>query len=120
MFAVYSTFLQRSYDQILNDAAISNEHIILAIDRAGIVGEDGETHQGIFDVAFLNTVPNVTIYSPSCFKELRINLRQAIYDVPGISAVRYPRGGELEGLEDYERITSRTPCSRKREQGCFW
>jgi 1-deoxy-D-xylulose-5-phosphate synthase len=102
VFAVYSTFLQRSYDQILNDAAISNEHIILAIDRAGIVGEDGETHQGIFDVAFLNTVPNVTIYSPSCFKELRINLRQAIYDVPGISAVRYPRGGELEGLEDYE------------------
>ncbi len=102
VFAVYSTFLQRSYDQILNDAAISGEHIILAIDRAGIVGEDGETHQGIFDVAFLNTIPGVTIYSPSCYEELRINLRQAIYDDTGIAAVRYPKGGELPGLKDYK------------------
>ncbi|HHV51274.1 MAG TPA: 1-deoxy-D-xylulose-5-phosphate synthase [Clostridiales bacterium] len=101
VFAVYSTFLQRSYDQILNDAAIAGEHIVLAIDRAGIVGEDGETHQGLFDAAFLNTIPNTTIYSPSCFEELRINLRQAIYDVSGVAAVRYPRGGELEGLEFY-------------------
>ncbi len=102
VFAVYSTFLQRSYDQILNDASISGEHIIMAVDRAGIVGQDGETHQGIFDVAFLNTIPNVTVYSPSCFAELRINLRQAIYDVSGVAAVRYPRGGELDGLEDYQ------------------
>ena len=57
VFAVYSTFLQRAYDQILHDAALQNLHIVLAIDRAGIVGEDGETHQGIFDVAFLNTIP---------------------------------------------------------------
>ncbi|MDD2361908.1 MAG: 1-deoxy-D-xylulose-5-phosphate synthase [Oscillospiraceae bacterium] len=102
VFAVYSTFLQRSYDQILNDAAISGEHIVLAIDRAGIVGEDGVTHQGLFDVAFLNTIPGVTVYSPSCYSELRINLRQAIYDVAGVSAVRYPRGGEPEGLKDYQ------------------
>lgn len=102
VFAVYSTFLQRSYDQILNDAAISGEHIVLAIDRAGIVGEDGETHQGLFDVAFLNTIPGITVYSPSCFEELRINLRQAIYDITGVAAVRYPRGGEPEGLEDYQ------------------
>jgi 1-deoxy-D-xylulose-5-phosphate synthase len=101
VFAVYSTFLQRSYDQILNDAAISGEHIVLAIDRAGIVGEDGETHQGVFDAAFLNTIPNTTVYSPSCFEELRINLRQAIYDVSGVAAVRYPRGAELDGLEFY-------------------
>ncbi len=102
VFAVYSTFLQRSYDQILNDAAIGKEHIVLAIDRAGIVGDDGETHQGVFDVAFLNTIPGVSVYSPSCFAELRINLKQAIYDEDGVAAVRYPRGGELPGLEGYE------------------
>lgn len=101
VFAVYSTFLQRSYDQILNDAAIGREHIVLAIDRAGIAGEDGETHQGIFDVAFLGTIPGVTLYSPSCFAELEINLKQAMYDVEGIAAVRYPRGGELPGIEGY-------------------
>ncbi|MDD2418310.1 MAG: 1-deoxy-D-xylulose-5-phosphate synthase [Oscillospiraceae bacterium] len=101
VFAVYSTFLQRSYDQILNDAAISGEHVVLAIDRAGIVGEDGVTHQGLFDVAFLKTIPGVTVYSPSCYNELRINLRQAIYDVTGLAAVRYPRGGEPEGLKNY-------------------
>lgn len=101
VFAVYSTFLQRSYDQILNDASIAKEHIVLAIDRAGIVGDDGETHQGIFDVAFLNTVPGMTVYSPSSFEELAINLKQALYDVKGVAAVRYPRGGELEGMQGY-------------------
>ncbi len=95
VFAVYSTFLQRSYDQILNDTAISGNHIVLAIDRAGIVPEDGITHQGIFDVAFLHTIPGVTIFSPSCFKELRHCLRKAVYETEGIAAVRYPRGGEL-------------------------
>ena len=102
VFAVYSTFLQRSYDQILNDAAIGKEHIVLAIDRAGIVGDDGETHQGVFDVAFLHTIPGVTVYSPSCFEELRINLKQALYDEEGVAAVRYPRGGELPGMEGYQ------------------
>lgn len=102
VFAVYSTFLQRSYDQILNDAAIGREHVVLAIDRAGIVGDDGETHQGIFDAAFLNTIPGAAVYSPACFEELRINLRQALYDEEGIAAVRYPRGGELPGLEGYQ------------------
>ena len=70
VFAVYSTFLQRSYDQIIHDAALQNVKVTLAIDRAGIVGEDGETHQGIFDVAFLNSIPNVTVYSPCYFDEL--------------------------------------------------
>lgn len=102
VFAVYSTFLQRSYDQILNDAGIAGEHVVLGVDRAGIVGDDGETHQGIFDVAFLNTIPGVTVYSPSNYAELRINLRQAIYDVPGVAAVRYPRGAEPAGLETFE------------------
>lgn len=62
VFAVYSTFLQRSYDQIIHDAAMSGLHIVLAIDRAGIVGDDGETHQGVFDVSMLNSIPNVTIF----------------------------------------------------------
>lgn len=95
VFAVYSTFLQRAYDQILNDASIMNNHIVLAVDRAGIVPDDGETHQGIFDVPFLTTIPNVTVFSPSTYAELAINLKQALYDVKGIAVVRYPRGGEF-------------------------
>lgn len=90
--AIYSTFLQRAYDQVLHDAAICNQHIIIAIDRAGIVGEDGETHQGIFDVAYLSTIPNVKIYSPYNFDELETCLKRAIYEDNGVVAVRYPKG----------------------------
>ncbi len=95
IFAVYSTFLQRSFDQLLNDTSIINSHVVLAIDRAGIVPEDGETHQGIFDVPMLNMIPRATVYAPCCFEEFRVHLRQAIYDVDGIAAVRYPKGGEM-------------------------
>ncbi len=102
VFAVYSTFLQRSYDQILHDAALQNLHIVLAVDRAGIVGEDGETHQGIYDTAFLNTMPNVTIYSPSCFEELKVMLTRALFDTDGVAVVRYPRGGETYIPDDFE------------------
>jgi len=101
IFAVYSTFLQRAYDQLLNDTAIMNNHIVLAVDRAGIVPEEGETHQGIFDVAFLTTIPNTVIYAPATFEELKLHLKQAIYDESGIAAVRYPRGGEPTELKDY-------------------
>ena len=108
VFAVYSTFLQRSYDQIIHDAALQGLKIILAIDRAGVVGEDGETHQGIFDVAFLSHIPNVTIYAPSFFDELSFMLKDAINNAEGVCAIRYPRGGELYkpngyifDLEDY-------------------
>lgn len=101
VFAVYSTFLQRGYDQILHDAALQDLHIVLAVDRAGIVGEDGETHQGIFDVAFMNTIPNITIFAPSSFAELDYMLDKAIYDTSGVVAVRYPRGGELYLPENY-------------------
>ncbi len=94
IFAVYSTFLQRSFDQLINDTSIINSHVVLAIDRAGIVPEDGETHQGIFDVPMLNMIPRATVYAPCCFEELKVQLRQAIYDVDGIAAVRYPKGGE--------------------------
>lgn len=99
VFAVYSSFLQRGYDQIIHDAAISRTHIVLGIDRAGIVGEDGETHQGLFDVPMLTCIPNITIYSPSDYSELRLCLRKAIYDTPSVAAVRYPRGSENGNIQ---------------------
>lgn len=102
VFAVYSTFLQRSYDQLLHDAAMQKLHIVLAIDRAGIVGEDGETHQGIFDTAFLNTIPGITVFAPASFVELENMLDRAIYGTEGVAAIRYPRGGELYLPEDYK------------------
>ena len=94
VFAVYSTFLQRGFDQIIHDCAIENTHVVLAIDRAGFVGEDGETHQGIFDVPMLRLIPNTTVYSPASAEELRACLRRAIYDTDGIACVRYPKGSE--------------------------
>lgn len=95
VFAVYSTFLQRSYDQLIHDVAMQKTKVLLAIDRAGIVGEDGMTHQGLFDVAFLRTVPGVTLYSPAYFQELREQLTYLVERGQGLCAVRYPRGREL-------------------------
>ncbi len=100
VFAVYSTFLQRAYDQLIHDIAIANKHIVLGVDRAGIVGEDGETHQGIFDISFLTSIPNTTIYSPHNYNQLRRSLRTAI-NGEGIVAVRYPRGCEDERIKEY-------------------
>lgn len=102
VFAVYSTFLQRGFDQLLNDTSIMNNHIVLAIDRAGVVPDDGETHQGIYDVAMLRAIPHTTVYAPCNFKELQLHLRLAMYDTQGIAAVRYPKGGEHPLLTDYE------------------
>lgn len=101
VFAVYSTFLQRSVDQIIHDAAMQKLHIVLAVDRAGIVGTDGETHQGVFDVALLNSVPDITIYSPCYFDELEFNLRSAAEADNGVVAVRYPKGGQPYKPDDY-------------------
>lgn len=92
VFCVYSSFLQRGYDQILHDLAIDGRHAVICIDRAGLVGEDGETHQGIFDAAFLSQVPRITVYSPEGYDELRLCLEKALFDEPGLVAVRYPRG----------------------------
>ena len=94
VFAVYSTFLQRAYDMLIHDIALQNLHVVLAVDRAGLVGEDGETHQGIFDVGYLATVPGLTVLCPASFAELRAMLRHAVLTVRGSVAVRYPRGGE--------------------------
>lgn len=94
VFAVYSSFLQRGYDQIIHDCAIEEQHVVLAVDRAGIVGDDGETHQGIFDTAYLSSIPNVTLYAPESYSELELLLHQALYHTKGVAAVRYPRGTE--------------------------
>lgn len=103
VFAVYSTFLQRSYDQLLHDAAMQKLHMVIAVDRAGIVGEDGETHQGVFDVSMLNSIPNTTIFSPCYFDEMKESLNTAIYGCDSLVAIRYPRGGEIlrpEGMNE--------------------
>lgn len=108
VFAVYSTFLQRAYDQIIQDMSIANEHVVLAVDRAGVVGEDGETHQGIFDIAFLSSIPGITILAPATYSELRACLERAMYHCTGPVAVRYPKGREklfsagLYGNERYQ------------------
>ena len=94
VFAVYSSFLQRGYDMLLHDVAILGLHVVLAVDRAGLVGEDGETHHGLFDVAYLSTVPGMTLYAPSSFSEVRTMLRHVLLEVDGPVALRYPRGGE--------------------------
>ncbi|MBQ9208227.1 MAG: 1-deoxy-D-xylulose-5-phosphate synthase [Oscillospiraceae bacterium] len=97
VFAVYSSFLQRSYDQLIHDAAICGTHIVLGIDRAGLIGSDGETHQGIFDVPMLTSIPNTTIYSPCTMESVKKALHTAIYDTKAIACLRYPRGGNDSG-----------------------
>lgn len=102
--AIYSSFLQRAYDQIIDDVALQGLPVVFAIDRAGIVGADGETHQGIFDIAYLSTVPGMRIFAPSDGLQLRQMLRYAM-TLDGPSAIRYPRGGcrdEENGMPDFE------------------
>lgn len=98
--AVYSSFLQRAYDQIVHDVCIQNLHVVFAIDRAGLVGSDGETHQGIFDLSFLANIPNLCIMAPKNKQELYSMLKFALkYNGP--IAIRYPRGEAYEGLEGF-------------------
>ena len=94
--AIYSTFLQRAYDMLIHDVAIQGLHVVLCVDRAGLSGEDGETHHGVFDVNYLSSVPGMKIYCPASFEELRAMLRYAVEKVRGPVAVRYPKGGEGE------------------------
>lgn len=96
VFAVYSSFLQRAYDQIIHDVCMENLHVVFAIDRAGIVGNDGETHQGVFDIAYLRDIPNMTILSPKNKWELEKMLAYAVNVCTGPVAVRYPRGTASE------------------------
>ena len=94
--AIYSTFLQRAYDMLIHDVAIQGLHVVFGVDRAGLSGEDGETHHGVFDVAYLSSVPGMKIFCPASFEELRVMLRYAVEKVRGPVAVRYPKGGEGE------------------------
>ncbi len=100
VLAVYSSFLQRGYDQIIHDVALQNLPVVLAVDRAGLVGSDGETHQGIFDLSYLSAVPNMTVLSPKNKWEMADMLRFAVrYDGP--IALRYPRGTAYTGYEEH-------------------
>ena len=98
--AIYSSFLQRAYDQILHDVCIQNLPVVFAIDRAGLVGSDGETHQGIFDLSYLSSIPNMHIMAPKNKWELSDMLKFAI-DFDGPIAIRYPRGEAYDGLKEY-------------------
>ena len=98
--AIYSSFLQRAYDQILHDVCIQNLPVVLAIDRAGLVGSDGETHQGIFDLSYLASIPNISVMAPKNKWELADMMRFAVeQEMP--MAIRYPRGEAYDGLEEY-------------------
>lgn len=104
--ALYSTFLQRAYDMILQDVCMQGLHVVLAVDRAGLVGEDGETHHGVFDVGFLRQAPGMKLLCPASLKELEDMVRWAVLECDGPVAVRYPRGGDHSYREsawsDYE------------------
>ena len=92
--ALYSTFLQRSFDQILQDISMQKLHVVFAVDRVGLVGEDGETHHGVFDAGFLRLAPGMTVLCPACREELKTMLRWAVLEQNGPVAIRYPRGGD--------------------------
>ena len=111
VFAVYSTFLQRGYDMLIHDVALENLHVVLAVDRAGLVGADGETHHGCFDPLFLPALPGYTVLCPASFAELRHMLRRALFELTGPVAVRYPRGGEGA----YRADAPEEPLTRLRE-----
>ena len=96
VFAVYSSFLQRAYDMLIHDISLQNLHVVLGVDRAGLVGNDGETHHGAFDVSYLSSVPGMKILCPSSFAEQEKMLGIAVNETDGPVAIRYPRGGEGE------------------------
>jgi 1-deoxy-D-xylulose-5-phosphate synthase len=103
VFAVYSSFLQRAYDMLIHDVSLLGLNVVFAVDRAGIVGEDGETHNGVFDVSYLRSVPGMTVYSPSSYLELGYYLEKALSSDEGPVAVRYPRGSE----GDYSELSQK-------------
>ncbi|MBE5832697.1 MAG: 1-deoxy-D-xylulose-5-phosphate synthase [Butyrivibrio sp.] len=101
VFAVYSSFLQRAYDQIMEDVCLQKLPVVFAVDRAGLVGSDGETHQGIFDLSYMSSMPNMTIMAPKNKWELSDMLKFAVDYNDGPTTVRYPRGNAYDGLKEY-------------------
>lgn len=110
---LYSTFLQRAFDQALHDVCLQNLHVVFPVDRAGIVGADGETHQGVYDISYLSAMPNMTVLSPSSFAQLRSMLEYAINRHSGPVAVRYPRG-DMQTSYPYEPFRPGTVNIRRR------
>ncbi len=98
VYAVYSTFFQRCYDQLIHDISLQKLKVLFAVDRAGLVGEDGETHHGIFDVSFLGTIPDIRVYSPCCYRSLEADINSALYADEYSAVVRYPRGAPGESV----------------------
>ena len=105
--AIYSTFLQRAYDMIIHDVALDGLHVVFGVDRAGITGPDGETHQGVFDVAFLTSVPGLRVFCPASYAELSAITRHAVLEMTGPVAVRYPRGCEGGYTQDNSSVPSK-------------
>ncbi len=102
VFAVYSTFLQRAYDQLVHDGALQKQKVIIGLDRAGFVGEDGVTHQGVLDVSFLNSIPDITVYSPFTYKRLCFDLENTSKNAENLTVIRYPRGCEPDIPEEFQ------------------
>ncbi len=111
VFAVYSTFLQRGYDMLFHDIALQHLHVVLAVDRAGLVGPDGATHHGVADVGYLSQIPHMTIFAPASFLELSEMLEEAVFSVDGPVAVRYPRGCQGAYMGGWNHL----PAVRLRE-----
>lgn len=110
VFAVYSTFFQRSYDMLLHDVAIQNLPVLFCVDRAGLVGDDGETHHGLFDHAFLRTVPGMTVLAPASYEELSSMMKRVMKDGKGPVAIRYPRGTEGSFKDDLSLLPEVRIC----------
>ncbi|MBS5794317.1 MAG: 1-deoxy-D-xylulose-5-phosphate synthase, partial [Clostridiales bacterium] len=117
VFAVYSTFLQRGYDQLIHDICIQNLHVVFAIDRAGVVGDDGETHQGIFDISYLSHIPNLTVLAPKNKTELLKMLDYAINRHTGPIAIRYPKGFATEIYSENEPDIFYNKCEVINQNG---
>jgi len=111
VFAVYSTFLQRGYDQLLHDAALNNAHVVFGVDHTGSVGADGPTHHGLFDTAYLRSIPQMAIYAPSSYSELARALKMAVCEHNGPVAVKYPKG--CEDIFTDDTFDSGTVCIRQ-------
>ena len=116
IFAVYSTFLQRAYDQIVEDVCLQKLPVVFAVDRAGLVGADGETHQGIFDLSYFSSVPGMTVMAPKNGQELRDMLRFAL-KLGRPAAIRYPRGAAFNGLGDFRAPMELGKAERLYEEG---
>ena len=111
--AIYSSFLQRAYDNLICDVALANYHAIFAVDRAGLVAGDGATHQGMFDISYLTSIPNISLLSPSCYSELEKMLCYAVNQHNGPIAIRYPRGREKADIDNGDFILGRASIVRE-------